>query len=332
VVELLPPAAAEKLRLLRQRREDRHRLVPEFEQIREASMARVAAEHALKRLVSHPQDGGFNLGPDDRRVIEAQRTLDKATDEFKHLQELQEVRSEAFQAASGALVTVEDFLRHGMPGNCQIAAEIEVEPPKLLKGEGPLDGAARFQRRGREIKAAIHTIRSSCFPKSYCRQRMREQVEPLVRRGEVSVSRLVEIDGEIEWPMQRVRSELYGEQRQAAFGEVPDAVALVAWMFKDALIAALDREIDAEADDAASLSHEERQRREAEAQGDLLAVERDECALVWQAQAQGLPCEFRADCSPLAILGLRLITVPRATELPPSSAERAGFNLIGGRR
>ncbi|OSI79310.1 hypothetical protein BSZ21_01530 [Bradyrhizobium canariense] len=37
--------------------------------------------------------------------------------------------------------------------------------------------------------------------------------------------------------------------------------------------------------------------------GDLLAVERDEAALVWPAQAQGLPVEHRADINPLALLG-----------------------------
>jgi hypothetical protein len=92
-------------------------------------------------------------------------------------------------------------------------------------------------------------------------------------------------------------------------------LGLLAWMFKDALIAAIDREIDAEADDAASLSHEERQQREAEAQGDLLDIERQEAELVWQAQAQGLPVEHRADISPLALLGLRMVTTPRVNEI-----------------
>jgi hypothetical protein len=68
------------------------------------------------------------------------------------------------------------------------------------------------------------------------------------------------------------------------------------WLHKSALISALDREIDTEADDKAALSHETRQQREAEVLGDLLAVERDEAALVWQAQAQGLPVELRTDC------------------------------------
>ena len=75
--------------MLRQRSADAHALIPEFEKIREASMARIEAENALKRLTSHPQDGGFDLKPDHRRVIEAQRLLDKATADFKRLQELQ---------------------------------------------------------------------------------------------------------------------------------------------------------------------------------------------------------------------------------------------------
>ena len=70
---------------------------------------------------------------------------------------------------------------------------------------------------------------------------------------------------------------------------MPDTVALVAWLHKDALIAALDREIASEADDKAALSHEAREKAVAETQADLLAVERDESWFVWQAQSQGLP-------------------------------------------
>jgi hypothetical protein len=147
---------------------------------------------------------------------------------------------------------------------------------------------------------------------------MREIVEQLATRGAPSVSLLIEHDRrEIGWPMTQLRSEVLGGEHPAlAFAEVPDAVALLAWLHRDALIKRLDAEIDAEADDAASLSHEERQRREAVAQADLLAVERDECALTWQAQSQGLPVEHRADVSPLAILQVRLVTTPRADGLP----------------
>jgi hypothetical protein len=78
-------------------------------------------------------------------------------------------------------------------------------------------------------------------------------------------------------------------------------------------------EIATEADDKAALTHEARQRAEAEVQSDLLAVERDESWFVWQAQAQGLPIEHRSDCNPLAILQVRLVTTARATGLPETS-------------
>jgi hypothetical protein len=96
------------------------------------------------------------------------------------------------------------------------------------------------------------------------------------------------------------------------------------------LIAALDREINTEADDPAALSHEARQKAEAEVQSDLLAVERDESALVFKAWTDGLPCEHRSDCSPLALLGLRLVTAPSA-DVPGTSPEHA-YNIVGGRR
>ena len=92
-----------------------------------------------------------------------------------------------------------------------------------------------------------------------------------------------------------------------------------AWRHRDAWIAKLDAEIDAESDDAASLSHEDKQRREAEAQRDLLDIERQEAALVFAAWEHGLACEHRSDISPLALLGLRLITASRAEPSPRSS-------------
>jgi hypothetical protein len=109
--------------------------------------------------------------------------------------------------------------------------------------------------------------------------------------------------------MRRVQSQVIGStERSLAFTEQHDAVAMFAWLHRDALIAALDREIASEADDGAALTHEARQQREAETMGDLLAVEREESFSVWSAQSQGLPCEHRSDCSPLAILQCRLIS------------------------
>jgi hypothetical protein len=208
VIELLPPGAADKLRKLRLRREDAHRLIPEFESVREASLAKTDAANELSRLVSHPQVFGKNLPPDHPLVLKAQKHLDKMSDEFTQVTALQKLRSAAFQSAGAALAGCEEFLRHGVPGNCQIA-EIEVEPSKLLKGESIIDAIERLRRRCRELKADAHRIRSAPFPSTHAKQRMRAQIETLAQRGEPSVSRLVELDGPVEFQTQRQTSEVH---------------------------------------------------------------------------------------------------------------------------
>ena len=328
VIERLPEERKDLFRKICQRADDACALAVPFEEVRLASMDRVEKENELRRLTSHPQDFGFDLKPDDARVILAQQALTKATENFRRVQELQAERAAAQQAALRVKAACEDFLRYGVPGNCQIAV-IEVEEPKLLKNEGLMDGIARFQRRGREIKATIHTIQSSCFPKDYCKSRAREMVEALAERGAISVSRLVEHDGDLEFPSLQQRAMVHNATPGAvAYHEAVDVAGLLAFLLKPTMIAALDRLIDEEADDA-GLSHEERQRRESEALSDLLSVEFSEAELVWRAWSENLPCQFRPDLDVRAILQIQLITVPRATELPPSSPERAGYNLIG---
>ena len=160
-IEALPPAAADRLRLLRQRAKDHHALIPPFEDVRTASLERVNAERELQRLRDPAQDGGFNLPVDAPQVIAAQRTLDMATDAFTRLQELQATRSAAWQASGRVLSVCETYLRDGRPGGAALEA-VEVDP-QLAKGEkGLLDAVENRRRRGRELKAdaAQHQVGS----------------------------------------------------------------------------------------------------------------------------------------------------------------------------
>jgi hypothetical protein len=316
VIERVPEKRKDLFRNLCQHSDDKHALIPTGFDVQAASAARVEAAHALKRLTDHPQDGGFGLPPTDARVVAAQRHLDKMTDEFARVQDRQKKTSAAWLAASAPKAVCDDFLRFAVPGNCKLEA-VEVEPPKLNKGETVLDGIERLRRRCRELKADLHRIASAPYPSAYCKQQMREQIEALAMQGAPSVSSLIELDGKIEWPMKRIQADVFvGDARGFAFFEVFDSAAYDAWLHGEAAIKRLDAEITTESDDKAALSHEVRQQREAEVMGDLLAVERDESTLVWQAQSQGLPVEHRADISPLALLGLKLTTTPPATELP----------------
>ncbi len=270
--------------------------------------AQIVASKWLQQLQAHPQDFGFNLAPDDARVVAQQALVAKLSDDLRRLKERGEARLTAWQATSQAKAAVKEWLKSGRPGNTTLEA-VEIEPPKLNKGESVTDAIERLRRRVRELRADHHRVASAPYPSTYCKQRMHGQIEALAMQGAPDVSLLVEHGRKIQFQTQRVTSEVHGERRLLGFAEIPDAVALFAWTFKDQVIAKLSAEIDSESDDAAALSPEVRKQREAEVMGDLLAVERDESTLVWRAQSENLPCEHRSDCAPQAILGVRLVAV-----------------------
>ena len=275
VIEILPERAQGHLRKLRDRSADAHAVCVRFSDIQELSTERVTAENRLRALQAHPSEGGHNLPLTDSRVVTQQRLVNKLTDDFRRLKERDETKAAAFRAASQALANVESWLKSGVPGGTTLEP-VEVEPPTLNKNETITDAIERLRRRVRELKADLHRISSSPFPSIYCKQRAREMVEQLAQRGTPDVTNLIEHDREIGWQTQRLKSEVFAEQRLLAFAEVPDTVALFAWLHRDLLIKRLDAEIDTESDDSCALTHEQRQQAEAEVMADLLSVERDE--------------------------------------------------------
>jgi hypothetical protein len=332
-IERLPPGGADRLRALRQHFHDTNKLIPKFEERHELSTTRIQAEQRLKRLLDHQSNGGFNLKPDDPRVIEQQRLLDKLTDDLRRLNELYETRTAAWHGASHVLSSVETWLKNGGVPPGVVLEDHAVDVPKLAKGEsGLLDAIENRRRRVRELRADLHRIQSAPFPSSHAKAQMRAQIEVLSQQGAVNVGRLVEHDGQIEWPTKMLRSDVRGGDHPAlAFAETHDAVPLLVWLHRDLLIKRLDQEIDSEADDKSAMSHEARQKATAEVMGDMLSVERDEAELTWKAQAERLPVEFRSDINPVALLGLRLVTAPSANPSPGTSPMHA-WDFVGGRR
>ena len=159
------------------------------------------------------------------------------------------------------------------------------------------------------MRADLHRIQSAPYPSSHARAKIRAEVEALAVQGQPVVGNVLEHDGAVVWPTQSVRSRVFAEQRALAFSELPNAVALIAWLCKDLLLNRLDAEVTAEADDKNARSVQAREQAAAAVRADLLAVERDESYFVHAAQAQGsAACEHRADCSPLALLNIQLVT------------------------
>ena len=326
VIELLPENRKEFLRLMRDRRSEKYAANIPFETIRAGSERVTAAASEVKRLT----DSRLHVKPDDRQVIAAQRALAEAKDDLERTKARSEKLAAAAHAVGASLTNVESWLRHGRPPGTVLEA-VEVEPPKLLKGESLLDGAARFERRSRELRADIHRVRSAPYPSGHVKRKIREQVAQLEPRGP-DVTLMIEGDGDLIWPSTHVRAEVFSEQRALAFHDAIDVVGLLAFFLTpEIVIKRLDALVDAEADDASAMSHEQRQRAEAELLSDLLLTERDICSLIRRGQAEGLPMEFPADIDPRALLSVRCVVVPRAAPRPTTVGY--SFDIIGaGRR
>jgi hypothetical protein len=246
---------------------------------------------------------------------------------------LREVRSAAWSAASLTLSNVETWLRIGRPHGTTLE-QFDGPQQTLNKGEDVVSAIERHRRRNRELQADLHRIRSAPYPASFAKRKLREQVEQLAQRGAPVVSGLIEHGDKLQFQRELLRVQMHNIPKAPAaigYAEVIDPTALVAWLLKDAVIKRLDAAIDAESDDDAALSHEAREKAEAEALSDILANDRSESFFLALAQSQGMQIEHRSDISPLALLGLRLITAPRAVPSPMSSPEHA-INFVGGWR
>jgi hypothetical protein len=331
--EGLPPAVAERFYAILDRAETLHAAMPPFEQRHELATERVKATQRLQQLEAHPSFGGFGLGPDDPRVCQQKALIAELTASKERMEARYRRTSEVWQAASKVRTAVEQWLRERPPTTVEDAP---TEPPKLLKNESLLEGIERYRRRARELVADLRRIEAAPYPRDYCRQKATDEVLALAERGRINASHLVEHDGSLVFPTMQLSSRVYNVEARGAVAfanDVPDILGIFATIHTDAMIAAACKAVDEEydgGDDSGALSHEERERRAAELEGDLLDIERQESALVRAALAQALPCEHRADCNVQAILQCRLITLPPREG--GSSPEHASYSLIGGQR
>jgi hypothetical protein len=246
-IEFLPEPVAEKLRRLRLRSKEAHRLIPPFFELQELTTEKIAASAALHRLTSSAAEGGFNLKRDARQCVEAQQTLNRLTAEARRLSDLRDIRSEQWRAASGALSNVESWLRQGKPGNTAVEA-VEIEAPRLLKNETVLGGIERLRKQGEEVKATLSRIASSPFPSRHARIKIKQEIETIAKAGAPVISDVLANNKLIIWPQKQIGSHVIGADQQRLLGDatVPDTLALLVWLLREPMLAALDKLVDAE--------------------------------------------------------------------------------------
>ncbi|WP_143270167.1 hypothetical protein [Bradyrhizobium sp. Ghvi] len=185
------------------------------------------------------------------------------------------------------------YVRSNAAGGFQI---YQGAVPQLRNGETALDGMQRAARRVRELLADRREVKAAPLPASVAKQLAREQLEARIAAAKPDVTNLIDHGGAIRFPMSGTAIEQHGGSADLY---AVDAIGLLSWLFLVDMAAAIDREIDAMAEDENALSVEERVKRLAQIDADILASEREEAAFAELAGV--LP---RPDIDPRAALGL----------------------------
>ncbi|UPK31873.1 hypothetical protein IVB18_05335 [Bradyrhizobium sp. 186] len=317
-LDVLPLPAREKVAVLQRRRAELVTLYrSHFEEEQALRIEIFKHEARIKELQKPRGEGGYNLDSDAPQVVAEQKKLDHKRADLDRVLAVKEARSLEGKRVGDLLRNIEVAIAARPAGT--VGKMVEIEPPPF-KGN-IVDTIAGKQRRGRELLADLDRCRHAPRPAAVRKAAMIAQVEALAEQGRPDAASSIEHGEPIAWPLERFQCDIFNGAAPGAiaFGQLTDVVAFIAWLFKDQLIERLRAELDAVADDDAALSDQERREREAQILADLLALEREEVLLIERARSQGLPADFRPDCSVLALLSITWVAAP-----PPEPREGAG--------
>jgi hypothetical protein len=300
----LPAAPRKKLEALRQAQEDVRVVLRDLgERRRQANERRQAAVASLETARTSAQ---FRRIPGSREAVTRAETEHKAgVVECNALDE----RISRLEARLSPLPKAIDAWLERLPRGAVIELHDASVDVKLGKNESATVAIERSRERLAELAADLHQVRSAPLPSADVKNAVRAQVEDLAAKGCPGVMGALEIGSPLTWPRSILSLQVQGTSPGGAItglamGEAPDAFALTVWANKEAILEKLFAEIDALADDDASLDDLARSRREKEIAAEALAVERHEEALIELAEGQGTEIARRPDADPRAVLHL----------------------------
>jgi hypothetical protein len=183
-----------------------------------------------------------------------------------------------------------------------LPVNVEAAP---AEGESLLDAVIRVRSEVGMLKSELQWVKAAPPAREEIEAALREEVQRLIFKGTPSVSI---VDGKIVtyWPD---APTLGGEPGQAIFAPSGSASALLAALFPDEMYKMLSAGLDQL---EGGISADERVRRIAELERQILQAEHVEESLVEQALAAGLEVHRRPSMSGWALLGI----------MPPMAAER----------
>jgi DNA repair exonuclease SbcCD ATPase subunit len=284
--------ARERLKWLRDRKEELRAVQLTLSDRRQEAWIDKSRAAAQLQQFNDSYDGRVALRNDsDHPALISRRTqLERAERELAEIIPRLEQASEAWSAHAGLFERVEQYIRK-LSDN---VATFDGRTPKPRKGESASEAATRLRQRIAELQAEIDEVRQAPPPAAEVEDVLRAEIEKLAERGKPQVF----VDGSVTMPH---RIDFLPTAQGGISIRVDDAIALVAWLHKDALIAALSRQLDGNIDHSKALAAEQRAAKLSGLGSALLAVEREECELIFAGDSAVMP---RPDADPRAVLAL----------------------------
>jgi len=318
-IERLPAQAAEKLRQLRARDQDAGALLQHWSgqksevmqrkqraelRLRELTDPEVAARTGstpvIRTRLTPDQDGRIVADFDHPSVRQAVAERDAAQREFGEIDSrIAAIHSKRW---GSGLRRLKDWLVSLPPRNVE-AHDSAVNVPKKTTIE-----AAR--ERIAALKADIREAQSAPFPRAVVRAQLHAEVRALAARGAPNLLPSIEAGQPLAWPMLQVRGEITAVSgdglpaRGFTQHAIADTLAIFCWLHRDAILSALNAEIDALADDENALTDQQRASKITALRAQLLDAERIEEALIEKTEAEGVLILRRNDADPRAVLNL----------------------------
>jgi hypothetical protein len=273
--QALPPGARDKLVWLRDERDALHgavqkanaRCAPNLDATQEL-------ERRIYLLMNSAGDPKLRPTKDHPKVKELRDQHAALEAEGERLAEVREVRNAKWSAAASTVRMVEGYLNQLLDNGIDVSMHSGREPT-ARRGEFAPHAVERYREQRAQLRADLRKIQTAPRPSSWAKHRAREWVSELAQQGQVSPAALIEIGGRLELP-KRMAEVHNSDPRNVVHAYVPDAVALLAWLFPEALTERLETMIDEVADDEHALTDTQRSIEIARITREVLQVERDE--------------------------------------------------------
>lgn len=288
--EKLPPAARDKFRAIRKDAADARALVKiAYEAMGEARDKATAIEARILDLTIRQ-----NYASDHPLVTAERESLELFKKEMRDYSIDRDQRRESAAGIENLWQRIDRYVENLPPTGVAPSPET---PVKLEKGETPAPALERRRARIEQLRVEIFDAENAPITSEAAKNIARRHIESMAAAGRPNV--LTTLEGRRP---PRLARRVDGA-RGAHDGEI-DVEALICWLHRDALIAAIEKAIDEDADESSALSDEERATRISKAKREMLAVQREEEIFFGLCKARGLAVSRRADADPRAVLGL----------------------------